>query len=279
SHHFSCSSTRSSIQVIWRPDPIKDFDTTKPDTNFVLTNRLQLKAKSFVKREVIEVAVRQFMNLESEMMTNLKENVKRLEGICHQSVEKGGQTNTEIDCFIEESGTYLGSAPDNIRFITIPNVTSPHHPDTLPVKYVTADVMVRSAFGVANKRKMPAAAFWSMSASMFTFVYHADTLHPQTYGPGSEEIVDHIPAISPISLADLPWTNQIFHEVALHLKSLSEIAQSLLLSTIYELEPDAIDVILAKVTIPVYVIGQNIPDFQLLRNMQSDESSGCFHHT
>ncbi|GKC09362.1 hypothetical protein Tco_1000972 [Tanacetum coccineum] len=38
SHHFSCSSTRSSIQVIWRPDPTKDFDTTKPDTNFVLTS-------------------------------------------------------------------------------------------------------------------------------------------------------------------------------------------------------------------------------------------------
>ncbi|GJZ42351.1 reverse transcriptase domain-containing protein [Tanacetum coccineum] len=37
-HHFSCSSTRSSIQVIWRPDPTKDFDTTKPDTNFVLTS-------------------------------------------------------------------------------------------------------------------------------------------------------------------------------------------------------------------------------------------------
>ncbi|GKD77766.1 hypothetical protein Tco_1340387 [Tanacetum coccineum] len=66
---------------------------------------------------------------------------------------------------------------------------------------------------------------------------------------------------------------QIFHEVALHLKSLSEIAQSLLLPTIYELEPDAIDVILAKVTIPVYVIGPNIPDFQLQRNMPSDESS------
>ncbi|GJX95783.1 hypothetical protein Tco_0351581 [Tanacetum coccineum] len=75
----------------------------------------------------------------------------------------------------------------------------------------------------------------------------------------SEEIVDHIPAISPISLADLPWTNQIFHEVALHLKSLSEIAQSLLLSTIYELEPDAIDVILAKDAILVYVIGPYIP--------------------
>ncbi|GJU59503.1 reverse transcriptase domain-containing protein [Tanacetum coccineum] len=38
SSHFSCSSTRSSIQVIWRPDPTKDFDTTKPDTNFVLTS-------------------------------------------------------------------------------------------------------------------------------------------------------------------------------------------------------------------------------------------------
>ncbi|GJT99176.1 hypothetical protein Tco_1094694 [Tanacetum coccineum] len=38
SSHFSCSSTRSSIKVIWRPDPTKDFDTAKPDTNFVLTS-------------------------------------------------------------------------------------------------------------------------------------------------------------------------------------------------------------------------------------------------
>ncbi|GJV40036.1 hypothetical protein Tco_1418476, partial [Tanacetum coccineum] len=51
-HHFSCSSTRSSIQVIWRPDPTKDFDTTKPDTNFVLTlrnNYFQLGYKTFIK--------------------------------------------------------------------------------------------------------------------------------------------------------------------------------------------------------------------------------------
>ncbi|GJU44647.1 hypothetical protein Tco_1201913 [Tanacetum coccineum] len=90
---------------------------------------------------------------------------------------------------------------------------------------------------------------------------------------GSEEIVDHMPVISPISLADLPWPNQIFHKVAPHLKSLSKIAKSLLLSTIYELEPDAIDEIRAKVTIPVYAVGPNIPDFHVQRNMPSDESS------
>ncbi|GKF71070.1 hypothetical protein Tco_0207184, partial [Tanacetum coccineum] len=37
--------------------------------------------------------------------------------------------------------------------------------DQLAVKYVIADVMVRSAFEVVNKRKIPVVAFWSMSAS------------------------------------------------------------------------------------------------------------------
>ncbi|GKC32158.1 hypothetical protein Tco_1039452 [Tanacetum coccineum] len=75
------------------------------------------------------------------------------------------------------------------------------------------------------------------------------------------------------NLADLPWPNQIFHEVAPHLKSLRKLAKSLLLSTIYEFEPDAINEIHAKVTIPVYAVGPNIPDFYVQRNMPSDESS------
>ncbi|PWA48419.1 UDP-Glycosyltransferase superfamily protein [Artemisia annua] len=222
--------------------------------------------------------------------------------LCNKLSSFSCQKNTVYTIVItEHCHTLIRSnpAPENIQLFTIPNGTSLHRPDTvafyiaaqnalqndqfvqlldsvddqLPVKYVIADVMMRSAFEVANKRKIPVAAFWSMSPPMFTFVYYADTLHHFVYKPGSKEIVDHIPVISPISLADLPWTHQIFHEVAPHLKSLSEIAQSLLLSTIYELEPDAIDVNIAKVTIPLYVIGPNIPDFHLQRNMPSDESS------
>ncbi|PWA62664.1 UDP-glucuronosyl/UDP-glucosyltransferase [Artemisia annua] len=224
---------------------------------------------------------------------------------CNKLSSFSSQKNTLYTVVItQHCHTLIAShpPPDNVRFVTVPNVTSPYSPDTvafyiaaqnamqnqlvqfldrvddqLLVKYVIADVMMRSAFEVANKRKIPVAAFWSMSASMFTFLYHAESLdhfvHTQMYGPGSEEIVEHIPVISPISLADLPWPNQIFREVAPHLKSLSKIAKSLLLSTIYELESDAIDEIRSKVTIPVYAVGPNIPDFHVQRNMPSDESS------
>nr|GEZ71259.1 UDP-glycosyltransferase 87A1-like [Tanacetum cinerariifolium] len=129
--------------------------------------------------------------------------------LCNKLSSISRQKNTVYTVFItEHCHTLIASypPPDNVRFVTIPNVTSPHPPDTvafyiaaqnamqthlvqlldgvddqLQVKYVIADVMVRSAFEVANKGKIPVAAFWSMSASMFTFLYHADSLHYFVY--------------------------------------------------------------------------------------------------
>lgn len=141
--------------------------------------------------------------------------------LCNKLSSFSRQKNTVYTIVITEHCHTLISShptPDNVRFVTVPNVTSPHSPDTvafyisvqnamqnqlvqfldsvddqLPAKYVIADVMMRSAFEVANKRKIPVAAFWSMSASMFTFLYHADSLHhfvhTQTYGPGVSSFV------------------------------------------------------------------------------------------
>ncbi|PWA62663.1 UDP-glucuronosyl/UDP-glucosyltransferase [Artemisia annua] len=191
---------------------------------------------------------------------------------------------------------------DNVRFVTIPNPNpappfDPNHPDyvplhksletsfdrlldstDLPVKFIIVDVMMLSVFDAAYKRKIPAVSYWPMAASMFILLYHARLMEErhaiyQTDASGTGK-VDYIPGLSPISLADLPSSpHHIFYNFERNLPNWISKSNCLLLTTIYELETDAINKILAKLPIPVYLVGLKIPDLPLQPNLLSNEPS------
>ncbi|GKD93099.1 reverse transcriptase domain-containing protein [Tanacetum coccineum] len=122
SHHFSCSSTRSSIQVIWRPDPTKDFDTTKPDTNFVLTSGairgntggrngpqgLEEPMSDEVLREMCDKNYHQLLPLIAEKMQKEKEQKDKLNAVKARLIygeESGVKIRSHEESHYSESKT------------------------------------------------------------------------------------------------------------------------------------------------------------------------------
>ncbi|GJT42532.1 hypothetical protein Tco_0951247 [Tanacetum coccineum] len=122
SHHFSCSSTRSSIQVIWRPDPTKDSDTTKPDTNFVLTSGairgntggrngpqgLEEPMSDEVLREMCDKNYHQLLPLIAEKMQKEKEQKDKLNAVKARLIyaeESGVKIRSHEESHYSESKT------------------------------------------------------------------------------------------------------------------------------------------------------------------------------
>lgn len=65
-----------------------------------------------------------------------------------------------------------------------------------------------------------------------------------------------------MKVKDFPVVDRALHSILPDLVAVSKKAQSLLLATVYELEPEAIDAIKYKFQIPVYAVGPNIPNIQ-----------------
>lgn len=194
--------------------------------------------------------------------------------------------------------------PDNVRFATIPNVMPSEinrGSDAIgffaaaqnkleapfdrlldcleqPVNFIIADATLRWSLDVANRRNIPVAAYWPMSASNFTLWYHCDLLQEHHHifadlsGRG-EEYVDYIPGFQPIKVTDFPVIDQRLLDVLPDLVSINKKAQFLLLATVYELEPEAIDAIKHKFQIPVYAFGPNIPNLRLQPTSPFDNRS------
>lgn len=193
----------------------------------------------------------------------------------------------------------------NVRFATIPNVlpselnrgsdiiafltavkTKMEHPFEevldqmeLPVSLIIADVSMLWPFEVANRRNIPVAAFWPMSAAMFSVLHHVDLLesHHHLYLDESErghEHIDYIPGIPSLAIADLPMVfhakfGQMFKGLNPNPFEVTKKANYVLLSTIYELESTVIDALRATIQIPIYTCGLNIPSSQIKPNLES----------
>ncbi|CAL5424946.1 unnamed protein product [Camellia sinensis] len=200
----------------------------------------------------------------------------------------------------EEWLGFIGSEtkPDNVRFSTIPNVlpselgraadmvgfleavrTKMEEPferllDRLetPATVIVADAFFNWAVDVGHRRNMPVASFWAMPASVFSMFYHFDLVvqnghFPVELSEKGEELVDYIPGLSPIRLADIPT---IFHmkdkrlsHKALHLMSNVPKSQYLLFSSILELESPVVDALQLIFQFPIYSLGPLIPYFNL----------------
>ncbi|KAK4409204.1 UDP-glycosyltransferase 87A2 [Sesamum angolense] len=200
----------------------------------------------------------------------------------------------------EEWLGFIGSEdkPPSIRFATIPNVlpselaraadmtsfleatqTKMEEPferllDRLdaPVNIIIADTFLNWAVDVGNRRNIPVASLWPMSASVFSIFYHFDLLADNGHFPfelseRGEERVDYIPGIASIRLADLPSIAHLKDQRLLTLvlgvfRNISK-AKYILFTSIFELEHHVINALNSKISSPIYPIGPVIPYFNL----------------
>ncbi|XP_062170870.1 UDP-glycosyltransferase 87A1-like isoform X2 [Alnus glutinosa] len=212
----------------------------------------------------------------------------------------------------EEWLGFIGSdpKPDNIRFATVPNVipsevgrakdfpgfveavnTKMEAPfeellDRLqpPVTAIVADTYVVWAIGVGNRRKIPVASLWPMSATVFSVLHHFELLVQHGHFPiEGDELVDYIPGVSATRIADLPTLtlgnsrDQVL-ERCLEGVSLVSKAQYLLFTSVCELEAAVIDTLKAKLPFPVYPIGPAIPYFELIQNSSATYGEHGVHY-
>ncbi|XP_061359946.1 UDP-glycosyltransferase 87A1-like [Gastrolobium bilobum] len=179
---------------------------------------------------------------------------------------------------------YIGSEPkpENIRFATIPNFL-PHHTqiaadspafsqaamtnieapfDNLldqlnpPVTAIIGDVELQFPVAVARRRNIPVALLWTMSASFYYMLHQLESLARNR--DFIVDLLEHMPGISSTQLADL---RNVVHEndlkfLQLKLKCISTVpkADCLILSTIQELETEAIDSLKVVFPFPIYPI-------------------------
>ncbi|KAG8371519.1 hypothetical protein BUALT_Bualt13G0096000 [Buddleja alternifolia] len=125
--------------------------------------------------------------------------------------------------------------------------------------------------GMGNRRNIPVASFYTMSATVFSIFHHFDLLllnhHFDSHMNFSEEekkqLVSYIPGVPPMRIADLP--TPIYgkgREVlprALEAVALIAKAQYLLFTSVYELEAQVVDYLKQKLPLKIYSLGLAIP--------------------
>ncbi|KAK4274860.1 hypothetical protein QN277_018028 [Acacia crassicarpa] len=197
----------------------------------------------------------------------------------------------------EEWHCIIGSdpKPHNIRLRTIPNVIPSEHGrgndvaafidavmtkmeapfehllDQLdpPPTFIVYDSYLFWVVGVGNRRNIPVASFYPMSASFFSVMYHHHLLeqnghYPVNLSENGDERVDYVPGLSPTRLADFPLNDgslktrkMLYWALKDHQWALK--AQYLLFPSILELESQVIHALKSVSSIPIYTIGPVIP--------------------
>ncbi|KAG8387293.1 hypothetical protein BUALT_Bualt02G0006300 [Buddleja alternifolia] len=123
---------------------------------------------------------------------------------------------------------------------------------------IVADAFLAWAADLAARRNIPLASVWPMSASVFTVLYHFDLLNPKN----GDDIVDCIPGLSPLRVADLP-TALRDKEAALSIPQLLHNRKFLIFTSIYDLESQVIDALKQKSTFSIYNIGPSTSYFKV----------------
>ncbi|XWS74397.1 hypothetical protein CRYUN_Cryun02cG0211800 [Craigia yunnanensis] len=202
--------------------------------------------------------------------------------------------------------------PDNIRFGTIPNdFTSEldrsgnYSPDFFeevlrnmeapleqlidrlepPVTTIIYDTYLTFAVRVGNRRGIPLASFWTMSALVYSVFHHFDLLVQNRHFPMNlleqrEKLVDCIPGVSSIRKVDLPTCLygkglDVLHRGLEAVSGVSKV-QYLLLVSVYELESQIINALKEKISTPIYHIGPPVPYFKLEDNSAVNPSDNSY---
>ncbi|KAL2975807.1 hypothetical protein AAZX31_14G183100 [Glycine max] len=209
----------------------------------------------------------------------------------------------------EEWLGFIGAEPkpDAVRLAAIPNVVPPERlkAANFPAFYeavatemqapferlldrlqppptaILGCVELRWPIAVANRRNIPVAAFWTMSASFYSMLHHLDVFARHRGLTVDKDTMDgqaeNIPGISSAHLADL---RTVLHEndqrvMQLALECISKVprANYLLLTTVQELEAETIESLKAIFPFPVYPIGPAIPYLELGQNPLNNDHS------
>ncbi|CAI9107060.1 OLC1v1006335C1 [Oldenlandia corymbosa var. corymbosa] len=213
----------------------------------------------------------------------------------------------------EEWLGFLASEPDpgqSIRFATIPNVipsekvrakefqaffdaimTKMEGPfeyllnqlDPPKPRAIIYDSFLKWVLGVANRRFIPAASFWPMSATFFTVLYHFQSLVQNGQLPANplengEHRINCIPGIPSIRVADFPREllegklKRVIEE-SHEFVSFAAKADYLLLTSVYEMESQAIKNLKKELPCPVYPIGLSIPPLDIINGHSKDSNN------
>lgn len=141
-----------------------------------------------------------------------------------------------------------------------------------PPTAIIYDTYLSWVVGVGNRRNIPVASLFTMSASVFTVFFHFDLLAQHDHFPldvseRGHENVNYIPGLPSTTISDMPTFfdgagNKVLHRV---LEAISAVrkAQYLLFTSIYEFERQAIDTLKDKLSTTIYHIGPMIPYFRL----------------
>ncbi|CAL1406202.1 unnamed protein product [Linum trigynum] len=221
-------------------------------------------------------------------------HINPMMNFCKLLVSKPNTTVLVSIVVTEEWLRFLGSeetsGSEKIRFRTIPNVIpselvraadmekfiqalntemEPHFEQLLdqldpPASLIMADTFLSWTVCLGNRRNIPVASFWCMSATVFSLFHHWDLFTQNGHFPvklseNGHQLANYIPGLSPIRLADLPPQFTGYSESLMNRlrEGFSRVpkAQYLLISTMYEIEPQAVDALKQSLAYPIYTIG------------------------
>ncbi|KAL0378678.1 UNVERIFIED_CONTAM: UDP-glycosyltransferase 87A2 [Sesamum radiatum] len=137
-------------------------------------------------------------------------------------------------------------------------------------RVIIYDTYLSWVVAVGNRRNIPVASLYTMSATVFSIFHHFDLiLHNCHLSPNladeqeKEQLVNYIPGVPPMRIVDLPTPFQSKgREVlprALEAINLVSNAQYLLFTSVYELESQVLDALAQKLPLKIYSIGLAIP--------------------
>ncbi|PIN26199.1 UDP-glucuronosyl and UDP-glucosyl transferase [Handroanthus impetiginosus] len=131
-----------------------------------------------------------------------------------------------------------------------------------PPAVIIADAFLPWAAEVGGRRNIPVAGLWTMSASVYTVLYHFDLLVQNGHFPidlpvNGDAIVDYIPGLSPIRVADLPGLLRDQEKTPVFLKLMPQESKVkyLIFTSVYELEANVIDALKQKLASSIYNFG------------------------
>ncbi|XP_027337483.1 UDP-glycosyltransferase 87A1-like [Abrus precatorius] len=132
-----------------------------------------------------------------------------------------------------------------------------------PPTTILCDAFLYWAIAVGNRRNIPVAAFWTTTTSeLWVQYFHVFQQNLDDH----QKLIDYIPSTSWIDRAYIPLLDEKNRQILQWAQKCCEWlskAQYLLLPSIYELESQVTDALRARISMPIYTIGPNIPYFNL----------------
>lgn len=147
---------------------------------------------------------------------------------------------------------------------------------------ILADSFLSWVVAVGNRRNIPLASFWPMSASFFSVLQHHYLFEQHGHflvdlSEKGDELVDYIPGVSSTRLAEFPLVStetdkKVLQRILKVFSSMQKV-QYLVITSVYELENTPMDVIKQEFSFPVYVIDPLISSFELKDGDDKDDDS------